>query len=193
MGTSTNGPELDNNIYVAVPGGSPRYRIGKKVKLGFDEWIARTNFDLSSLLVSDPGFRAASVTPVNNEWEQLDFSLRPESPAIGKAAPLTYTLNSGQGNRILVQRAGYFFDGYGVETGDQIAIGNAEARLVKVDKEKNELVLDRSVVWTTNAPVTLSKLRAGRSVGAVQRVSKGYGDSSAGPVPPKNLRLQVVP
>ncbi len=98
------------------------------------------NFD------ADPGF----VDPASG-----DFRLKPGSAAIDRAEPLTVTRSAGRGTKVPVADARYFYDGFGIpgETGDAILVGAENVRVVKCDREENELTVDREIAWTEGAPV----------------------------------------
>lgn len=82
----------------------------------------------------------------------------PGSPLINSGDFLTTAVGTGEGHIIPVEDAAYFYDGFGIqgEQGDLIAIGSPDqiARIIKVDLDKNQLILDRTVQWDNGAPVS---------------------------------------
>ncbi|MGI6610894.1 MAG: right-handed parallel beta-helix repeat-containing protein [Limnochordia bacterium] len=100
-----------------------------------------------------------AVDPRFVDETQYNHALATDSPLLDSGRFLTSAVGTGEGRVLPVEDAGFFYDGFGIEgeVGDLIAIGRAEktARVVKVDRTRNELTLDRSVRWDDGAPVSL--------------------------------------
>lgn len=88
-----------------------------------------------------------------------NHGLTPGSPLLNRGTFLTHAVSSGKGRVVSVSDAFFFYDGFGIEgeVGDTIAIGSPDqiARVVKVDRNNNELTLDRDVHWDEGDPVSL--------------------------------------
>ena len=179
--------DIDHNLYfnarnearmaIQEPGGWVTYKL-RDWQMVLRGYPGFTGFDDNSV-VTDPGFVGAPDYPVN-EVSRLDFSLRPTSPAIDAGGPLTRTANSGSGKRIAVLDAGYFFDGFGVTTGDLIVIGSSSpVRVTRVDFANNVLDVARSISWAKNESVSRPYSGKAPDIGAME-----FSDSS-GPDSPK--------
>jgi len=104
--------------------------------------------------------------------DRFDFSLSSRSALRDAAAPLTVTRSAGEGRRVPVEDALYFYDGYGIvgERGDLIAIGSPDnrARVVQADQKKHVLHLDRDLKWDANAPVSFPWAGPGPDMGVFE-------------------------
>jgi hypothetical protein len=102
---------------------------------------------------------------VNNELRQdplfvddtSDFSLQSGSPCIDAGGWLTTCNGGGTGNTVTVDEANYFFDGYGLTSGDNIFIGDDKDLEVKdVDYSAETITVNRSITWANGEDVSLS-------------------------------------
>ncbi len=104
----------------------------------------------SGIIASEPQFTA----PLG--WEHVPAE---GSPLIDGGAFLTRATADGEGQRLEVEDAQWFYDGFGIrgEQGDLIAVGSAEnvARIVSADYEADVLELDRSLQWSEGDAVSL--------------------------------------
>ncbi len=121
-----------------------------------DYWILNR---APSTLHGDPGFISAPydkgfISFHNSEWidmniEDYNFRLASYSQCIDQGGFLTATVSGGSGNRITVETAHYFTDGFGIEgQGDVIKVGtNAPVTITEIDYDQNILVVNRSISW----------------------------------------------
>ena len=119
-------------------------------------------------LVADPRFVNAPGRPVGGH-EQFDFRLQDGSPAIDRGRPLTWTDGKGSGNKIKLDDAGYFMDGYGVVEGDLIQVGHSRPVRVKaIDYQRDLVAIDRSLSWQDGEPVSLAYNGSAPDIGAFE-------------------------
>ena len=101
-----------------------------------------------------------------------DLRLADGSPAVDAGDFLARATADGKGSVIPVSDAAMFYDGYGIpwEKGDLVMIGTdrREARVVKTDRAKNELTLDREVAFRKGDPVTLAYAGKAPDLGAYE-------------------------
>ena len=130
-------------------------------------------------LAAAPGFRDA---------EADDLTLRPDSPAVDRGAPLTRTRAAGSGTVLPVLDARWFYDGFGIpgEVGDEIVVGAAAARVRRVDLEANTLELDRPLTWAAEAPVWPPHAGPASDLGAYEL------GLDTGPAVPPGLRVETM-
>lgn len=108
----------------------------------------------------DPSF--ASQDPTANNA----FRLNRNSAMIDIGDFLTQATAAGSGKLVVVEDAGWFSDGFGIDQGDLVKIGsNAPVRVTKVDYSKNILLVDSSISWSKSAPVSLSYEGAAPDIG----------------------------
>lgn len=104
----------------------------------------------------DPGFVAATGDPDPFDFTQLDFHLTAGSPCLDGGGFLTQAINSGAGStQLIVENAGYFFDGFGFVEADMIQFegqDNAVA-IASVDYATNTIALTRPMSWSAGAGV----------------------------------------
>ena len=110
----------------------------------------------------DPGF----VDETNH-----NFYLQSTSNMIDRGAFLTNTVGSGSNSNIMiVDDAGYFYDGYNIisEDGDSIQlIGSLEtANILNIDYTTNTLTLDNNLNWRAGQGVNLPYTGAAPDIGA---------------------------
>ncbi|MFW5867489.1 MAG: right-handed parallel beta-helix repeat-containing protein, partial [Armatimonadota bacterium] len=105
---------------------------------------------LAGIIAGSPQFTDAAA------WEHVPAE---GSPLIDGGEFLTYAVVDGEGQRIEVEDAQWFYDGFGIEgeQGDLIAVGAAEnvARIVSADYEADVLELDRPLRWSEGDAVSL--------------------------------------
>ncbi|MCJ7812395.1 right-handed parallel beta-helix repeat-containing protein, partial [bacterium] len=142
-----------------------------------DYWILNR---APSTLHGDPGFVSAPhdkgfISYHNSEWidmniEDYDFRLAAYSQCIDQGGFLTETVSGGSGNRITVEDAYYFTDGFGIEgQGDVIKVGtNAPVIITEIDYDQNILVVDRSISWNRGDYVSFPYNGAAPDVGAFE-------------------------
>ena len=96
----------------------------------------------------------------DNPENHTHLALRNDSPCIDEAGDLTTTRSSGSGRYIYVNDAKYFFDGYGVVSGDIIMVGNYpnqhKVEIKDVDYSNNKITVDRSISWSSGVGVNLA-------------------------------------
>lgn len=102
------------------------------------------------IIAGAPQFTAAA------RWEHVPAE---GSPLIDGGAFLTRATADGEGLRLQVEDAQWFYDGFGIagEHGDPVAVGSAEnvARVVSADYESDVLELDRPLQWSEGDAVSL--------------------------------------
>ncbi len=100
-----------------------------------------------------------------------DFTLQPTSPCIDAGAPLTTATEAGSGTVVPVADALYFTDGYGVIAADTIFVGSQRVTIVSVNYASNQLTIDRSISWSTNAPIYTDYTGAAPDLGAFENAT----------------------
>jgi hypothetical protein len=108
-----------------------------------------------------------------------DFSLATGSPAIDTGVNLTMTTAAGNSNVIPIEDSGFFSDGMGVITGDQIRVGSVTAMVTKV--EAGKLTVDKAISFTSRAAVNLVFNGNGPDIGAIE--SGGTSIPTPSPIP----------
>lgn len=83
-----------------------------------------------------------------------DFQLDPESKVRDAGIPLTSTKSGGSGTVVPVLESWYFSNGMGLQSGDTVRIGDETVLLTDVEYDNHTLIIDRSISWTPNAPVS---------------------------------------
>jgi hypothetical protein len=115
-------------------------------------------------LAAAPGFTRPEV------WEHVPAE---DSPLIDAGAFLTRAVADGEGTRLEVADARWFFDGFGIEgeRGDLIAVGDADrvARIVSADYAANVLELDRPLQWSEGDAVSLPWAGDAPDIGVAER------------------------
>jgi parallel beta-helix repeat protein len=110
-------------------------------------------------LTSDPQFIDVGNT---------NFALGTSSPDINTGTTLTATTASGVGTSIPVVDARYFFDGYGLMTGDTIRVGNNTVGISAVDYVNNILTIGQSLSWNNGDGVSYVYNGAAPDIGALE-------------------------
>jgi hypothetical protein len=118
--------------------------------------------------VADPMFIDVPEKPVAGQAD-FNFGLQDGSPAIDAGGPLTWTAGAGSGLQVPVRDAGYFFDGYGVTSGDLVQIGGRDpVRITAIDYGKNVITVDRPLSWEYGEGVSLPYRGAAPDIGAYE-------------------------
>jgi len=112
------------------------------------EWQDRFPKNAAGNIEVDPQF----VAP-----DQGDFHLKPGSPCLAAGRCLTTAAADCSGTSLTVADASYFTDGYGIAgvEGDVIRVGEARAKIVKVDYKSNALTLDQAITCKAGDGVSL--------------------------------------
>ncbi|MBA1443488.1 MAG: right-handed parallel beta-helix repeat-containing protein [Gammaproteobacteria bacterium] len=114
-------------------------------------------------LEQDPQF----VDEVNR-----DFTLEPTSPMIDAGRFLTTAAGSGSGTTLVVDDAGYFYDGFGIdgEAGDEIQLqgSNETAIIVGINYVSHTITLDRALSWNAGQGVALKYNGSAPDMGAFE-------------------------
>ncbi len=111
---------------------------------------------------------AHSVTsaPLFANPDELDFSLQPGSPLIGKGTVLTRTTSAGSGRQVPVTDASFFSDGFVVGAGDVLSIGSHRVRILSIDYASSLIDIDQDITWEQNAPVSFPFSGSAPALGA---------------------------
>ncbi len=100
------------------------------------------------------------------------FTLEPTSPMIDAGRFLTTTVGSGSGTTLVVDDAGYFYDGFGIagEAGDEIQLqgSNETARIVEINYANHTITLDRALSWNAGQGVALKYNGTAPDMGAFE-------------------------
>lgn len=143
-------------------------------KLTVDQWVAKLQA-LSNIVGNDqsvslvtPLFNKLSLKPMASHFDG-NFKLTFNSPAIDKGVPLTLTKGSGSGKVIGIVDARYFYDGYGVTSGDVVKIGNnGLVEIINVDYVNNKITVNKNITWADSSWVTLPYKNNAPDVGAYE-------------------------
>ena len=106
--------------------------------------------------------------------EKADFRPAARSPAVDAGVPLTVAASPGQGRRLPVTDVRFFSEGLTTSTGerlvpgDEIMIAGAAARIARIDRPRNVLILDRDMAWKRGDRVDDPYRGAAPDVGAVE-------------------------
>lgn len=170
----------DHNLYYNSKGEKFAHMSGSSwTPKSFSEWKSTMSGNSNirgkeahSLSGTDPGFVKAPERPnyqkaVEDESsllqasdlsQYLDFRVGAKSKAINAGGPLALAENSGDGSdRLEVDDATWFCDGFGITDGDRIRIaGGQEVEISAVDYAKNTLTLAEPRTWDKGAPVFMS-------------------------------------
>ncbi|WP_020529911.1 Ig-like domain-containing protein [Flexithrix dorotheae] len=109
----------------------------------------------------DPNFLSSNPEADGN------FNLNPKSSLIDAGEPLAFVnQQKGSGKQIKISDARYFYDGFGITTGDRIQIGKSVTTISKIDYKNNIIYVNETVAWETNDPVNLTYHGNGPDIGA---------------------------
>lgn len=175
--TNGRGMFIDNNLYFGKEGsqfvGWVKYNW---VPLSFNKWLlflngnrGITGYDINSL-ETDPIFVNVPSDPYGSS-SKYNFNVRQNSPCINRGVYLTKTVYQNFGTEILVEDAGYFFNGYNVVDGDLIKVGsNKPVMVTAIDYETGMITVDTSISWNMGDDVNLPYKGAGPNIGAIAPV-----------------------
>jgi hypothetical protein len=157
---------IKNNLFYGHP------TLFGTAKVSLDDQIIAGNWNGDSQ--GDPKFINAGMTPgdpMNPDYP--DLNLLPGSPCKDKGTNLTIiTSPPGSGNSFVVEDAGYFMDGWGIEgvRGDEIQLfgTSQKARIIKTDYRTCTITVDRKVSWHRNQRISLSYNNKAPDVGAFE-------------------------
>ncbi len=168
---------FNNNIVTPIAGVQEHFTQQRIFDIAEDLLISLKIQERNSLRI-EPGFV---------DLDNYDHGLRPESKALNSGRHLTVAVGSGESNVLPVKDALYFYDGFGIigEVGDLIAVGSGDntARIVSIDRDKNQLVLDRVVTWKDGDPVGLPWVGEAPDLGVYE-----YGEGAR-----PSVQVQVMP
>ena len=105
--------------------------------------------DEHSFVSKNPGaiFKRVGSAPFGS-YKKFDFSPVRNAPVVDAGRSLTHAVQDGSGTLLLVKDARFFFDGYGVTTGDLVVVGtNRPVRITHVNYITNELHLAEPMSW----------------------------------------------
>jgi len=134
----------------------------------------------SNNISGDPLFIEADDTAgISTGTTNQDLNIDSTSPCIDAGAFLTQTNGSGSGSfTVIVDDAGYFYDGWNMTNGDRIQIGDEIVRILAI--AGNTLTIDRSISWADNTNVSFPYAGDAPDIGMIE-----YGILPAGePEPP---------
>ena len=115
-------------------------------------------------LVGEIGFVAAVhdnkfTSLYGEQWidmniDDYDFNLEAGSQCVDAGTFLTKTTTRGSGNKVQVEDAGYFSDGFGKIEGDYIKVGsNRLVKILIVDYNTNIITIDSNISWNNGEDV----------------------------------------
>lgn len=121
--------------------------------------------------------------------KNYDFHLQKSSSCIDAGVFLTRTTAAGSGNRIPVEDAGFFCDGWGIVEGDIIRISAQKSvRIIHIDYSTNLLTIHESIAWQQGDPVSLDYSGKAPDIGAYEFIASG---DALAPVPPQHVKLTL--
>jgi hypothetical protein len=112
-----------------------------------------------------------NTTWIDMDIKNYDFHLPAHSNGIDAGLPLTVTASAGSGNKVAVENAGYFIDGFGIVDGDYINIGaNPVVRVLQVDYPSNSLVVGplTNLRWNKGDNVSYAYTGQAPDLGAIE-------------------------
>ena len=159
--------DIDYNLYFQGPDGAPvnvDYRSPtNQATFRFGAWQSVLNADTSvsggdshSQWISwdDVAFVNVPAKPTGAHTN-YDFELQQRSAAYESGGPLTHVRGSGSDNRVTVDDASWFMDGYtsALVEGDTITVDTQTAAIREINTSTNTLILDRRIQFRNGAPV----------------------------------------
>jgi parallel beta-helix repeat protein len=120
----------------------------------------------SYMAVSGQDLHSLTIAPLFEDAAAFNFSLQSISPLIGKGAILTWTTQAGSGDRVPVNDAGFFSDGFGIGSGDLVVIGANRVKIVAVDYVNQSLRVDRNINWNRDDAVSFPFAGSAPDMGA---------------------------
>ncbi|WP_369434319.1 right-handed parallel beta-helix repeat-containing protein [Psychromonas sp. MME1] len=111
--------------------------------------------------------------PLFVDQQENDYRLQASSPMIDSGAFLTTIISpTGSGNQLQLADVKYFYDGFSIpgEVGDSIQIqGQSEtAIIVKIDYEKQAIILNKAMSWNQGDGIALQYNGSSPNLGAIQ-------------------------
>ena len=163
---------IKNNIYYGHERPYGNYKIFQVSTAKIEDQIFGGNWVGDSL--GDPKFINAGMTPGDPmDSTYPDLHLKQESPCRDKGTYLTtITSASGSGTSFMVADAGYFIDGWGIESveGDEIQLFQTgqKARIISVNYSTGMISVDRKLSWKQGQGLSLSYKNAAPDPGAYE-------------------------
>ena len=116
------------------------------------------------------GTNAVIGVPEFIDAPQNDFHLNSNSPAIDYGTVLTTTTNAGTGTTIQIADAGFFMDGYGIQTGDVIVIeGQSQTfEITTIDYVNKSITIDQEVTWNVGIGISFPYIYGLPDMGAFE-------------------------
>ncbi|MFA7301447.1 MAG: right-handed parallel beta-helix repeat-containing protein [Candidatus Shapirobacteria bacterium] len=136
---------------------------------------------------SSSGQDSNSITsnPLFFDVGSTNFSLGSSSPNIDAGSVLTTTVSAGNGTSIPVTDARYFFNGYGLMTGDIIQVGSTTTVVTEVDYVENIITVSPSISWSNGDGVSYAYSGVAPDMGAFEY-------SSGTTIPPSAPTLNSI-
>jgi hypothetical protein len=150
--------------------------VGERFEMTYNAlWVETDEAERNLLFRQSPYDRLDNsliAPPLFVDDARFNFNLQADSTLRDAGRFLTSAIGSGKGTVVQVADATYFYDGYGIvgEVGDLIAVGSAtnQARIIAINREKNELTLDRELTWQDNDPVGFPWTGAAPDIGVYE-------------------------
>lgn len=153
---------------------------------------AQTNIGNTTAVVLENNATLTTGPSFVNE-ASYDMRLSSGSAMIDAGTFVTQTTGAGSGTQMVVDDAGYFFDGHGIpgEMGDliQLADQTQTSRIIAVNYATRTITLSQPLTWTDRQGVHLAYSGSRPDMGAYE-FSSG---STVTPSPPANLRAVAGP
>lgn len=143
---------FDGNMYLFGGAhfiwGDEQYATNDK---GFEHWRSAWRQEPKGKSIS------CSIDELYTDAARRAYNLRSGSPAIDAGVALTFTVSSGKGTIIDVEKSWYFQDGYeGLIEPDTIKVGkNPPVRIVSTEHSKNRITIERPITWNKGDEVNL--------------------------------------
>jgi hypothetical protein len=111
-----------------------------------------------------------AITDIYTDASKRTYTLRLGSPAIDAGVALTYTITSGKGTTVDVEKSWYFQDGYnGLIEPDFIRVGhNPPVRISSIQHSKNRITVEQPIEWKKGDFVNLPYNGDSPDVGAYE-------------------------
>ncbi len=158
-----HGNAFKNNIFFDNKGGPFTYDSDVPERTS----IIENNYEGDPNFVSDMSMDYVPLGP------KPDFRLQADSPAIDAGGPLTViTSADGTGTTFTVENPWYFYDGWTIpgEVGDLIQLegDSAQARIIHIDYDNNEITVDTALSWTQGQGISLAYSGTAPDAGAYE-------------------------
>lgn len=131
----------------------------------WDKTLTEVENEYPDVFMDNVEFSPEFIAP-----DQRNFELRAESPAVDAGVFLTQTRSADSNTtRVPVQDAFFFTDGFGLVPGDLVRVGGGNAsRVILVDIESHDLILDRPVSFASGAGVSVNYSGSAPDLGALE-------------------------